>query len=65
MRGLCLALGGFSGFGYISIEEAEDLVRNCISDNDYMSKNTKHYIKNGIEFLHKGALSPLPLKEDE
>jgi hypothetical protein len=65
MRGLCLALGGFSGFGYISIEEAEDLIRDCISDNDYMSKNTKHYIKNGIEFLHKGALSPLPLKEDE
>jgi hypothetical protein len=65
MRGLCLALGGFSGFGYISIEDAEELVKDCISDNEYMSKNTKHYIKNGIEFLHKGVLSPLPLKEDE
>ena len=60
--GLCLMLGGYCSMGYISIEEAENLIRDCISDNDYMSKNTKHYIKNGIEFFHKGLSAPLELK---
>lgn len=63
MRGLSLMLGGYCSMGYISIEEAEDLIKDCISDNEYMNKNTKHYIKNGIEFLHKGLTSPLELKE--
>ena len=48
--------------GYITSEKAEELIRDCISDNDYMSKNTKHYIKNGIDFLHKGLSAPLELK---
>ena len=62
-RGLALMLGGYCSMGYLSISDAEDLIRDCISDNDYMSKNTKHYIKTAIEFLHKGLLSPLELRE--
>lgn len=61
--GLCLMLGGYCSMGYISIPDAEDLIRDCISDNDYMSKNTNHYIKTGLEFFHKGLGSPLELRE--
>ena len=62
MRNYSLMLGGYCSMGYITIEKAEDLIRDCISDNDYMSKNTKHYIKNGIDFLHRGLSAPLELK---
>lgn len=62
MRNYSLMLGGYCSMGYITIEKAEDLIRDCISDNDYMSKNTKHYIKNGIYFLHRGLSAPLELK---
>ena len=65
MRSYCLMLGGFSGFGYINFKDAENLVKTCISNNEYMSKSTNHYIKNGIEFLHKGFSSPLPFKKHE
>ena len=65
MRSYCLMLGGFSGFGYINLKDAENLVKTCISNNEYMSKSTNHYIKNGIEFLYKGFSSPLPFKKHE
>lgn len=64
-RNYCLMLGGYCIAGYLTIEEAEDLVKECISDNEYMSKNTHSYIKTGLEFLRKGLNSPLYLDKDE
>lgn len=58
-------LGGFCSAGYLSEDEAEVLIEDCITDNEYLSKGTNSYIKTGKELLRRGMSSPLYLKEDE
>lgn len=59
------ALGGFCAAGYLSEDEAEVLIEDCIGANEYLSKGTNSYIKTGKELLRRGMSSPLYLKEDE
>lgn len=60
-----VTLYGFCGAGYLSESEADFYVEEAISKNEYLSKNTYDYIRNGKNMKYVGMASPLYLKEDE
>ncbi len=63
--GFSSALGGYVVSGYLSEDEAEILIEECISNNDYLSKDHGGYIRTGKNMLVRGMVSPLYLREDE
>lgn len=61
IRNIATIFGGFcSQYGFV-IDEADNLICDLISDNDYMKKNPRGYQKTAKEFLRKGFLSPLEI----
>lgn len=61
IRNISTVFGGFCAQYGFNIEEADDLLCDLISDNNYMNKNVRGYCKTAKEFLRKGFLSPLEL----
>lgn len=61
IRNISTIFGGFcSQYGF-NIDEADDLICDLISYNEYMKKNIRGYQKTAKEFLRKGFLSPLEI----
>lgn len=61
IRNIATIFGGFcSQYGF-DILEADDLICDLISENDYMKKNVRGYCKTSKEFLRKGFLSPIEI----
>lgn len=58
-------MGGYVSAGYISVEEAEDLLYSLIENNDYLIKNVHGYQKTASEMLKRGMRSPLLLRRHE
>jgi hypothetical protein len=64
VRSTALCAGGYVASGYMSQEEAEDLLFSLIEDNNYLQKNTRGYKMTAKEMLIKGMQSPLYLKNE-
>lgn len=61
IRNIATIFGGFcSQYGF-DITEADDLICDLISENEYMKKNVRGYCKTSKEFLRKGFLSPIEI----
>lgn len=60
----CL-IGGYVGAGYISMEDAEELLYELIGDNQYLSKGLNGYKKTALTMLQKGASAPLLLNRHQ
>lgn len=58
VRSACLVLGSRVGAGYITRAEAEQLMENAISSNEYLNKNTEGYIKTGLWCINEGISNP-------
>jgi hypothetical protein len=63
VRSTALSAGGYIASGYISKEEAEDLLFKLIDDNAYLKKNTRGYKQTTKEMIARGMKSPLYLKD--
>jgi hypothetical protein len=64
VRSTALCAGGYAASGYITQEEAEDLLFSLIDDNNYLKKNVRGYKMTAKEMLTKGMQSPLYLKNE-
>lgn len=62
--GTATSLGGYVAAGYLSIQEAENIMFELISEVDYLSKNISGYRKTATEMINRGTSSPLYLKKD-
>jgi len=62
LRGASLALGGYVGTGYLTEDEACELIDYEIENNDYLTKNISGYKKTGREMLTYGQEYPIVLK---
>ncbi len=62
LRSTALALGGFVGAGYISSEEAEQLIFHLIEGNRYLQKGIGGYKITAAWGIHHGQGQPLELK---
>lgn len=61
IRNIATVFGGLcSQYGF-EIEEADNLICDLISENEYMKKNVRGYCKTSKEFLRKGFLSPIEM----
>lgn len=58
-------LGGYYASGYISEEEGLYLMEEEIIENEYLTKDTKGYIRTAREMFYRGSSSPLYLEGDE
>jgi hypothetical protein len=63
VRSTALCAGGYVASGYLTREEAEDLLFGLIEDNSYLQKNVRGYKMTTKEMITKGMTSPLYLKE--
>jgi hypothetical protein len=59
LRAAAFAAGGYVGAGYITEDQAIDLLTTLVLENDYLSKGTDGYIKTAIQMITKGAQRPL------
>lgn len=55
-------IGGIAGAGYLSTEEAYDIIADKISESDYCQKGLEGYKRTAKEMIEKGFTSPLELK---
>lgn len=61
IRNIATIFGGFcSQYGF-DIQEADELICELISDNNYMQKNIRGYCTTARDFLKKGFLSPIEI----
>lgn len=56
-----LCLGGFTASGYLTVEEALDLIRERIESNDYLAKGVSGYKKTAETMFNRGLSSPMLL----
>jgi hypothetical protein len=63
VRSTALCAGGYVASGYLTREEAEDLLFGLIEDNSYLQKNVRGYKMTTKEMITKGMTGPLYLKE--
>jgi hypothetical protein len=63
VRSTALCAGGYVASGYLTKEEAEDLLFGLIEDNSYLQKNVRGYKMTTKEMITKGMTSPLYLKD--
>ena len=63
VRSTALCAGGYVASGYLTREEAEDLLFGLIEDNSYLQKNVRGYKMTTKEMITKGMTSPLYLKD--
>lgn len=63
LRSSVLAAGGFCGAGYISEEDMEEWLIECVGKNDYLQKDIKGYTRNIKKFLKEGIKKPMLLKD--
>lgn len=61
IRNIATIFGGYCSFYGFNINEADDLICDLISQNEYMRKNIKGYCKTSKDFLRKGFNSPIEL----
>lgn len=59
LLGYSLVLWGCCAAGYLSEDECEVLIEECISENEYMSKDTKGYIRNAKNMRDRGMSAPI------
>jgi hypothetical protein len=62
VRSTALAAGGYCASGYLTQEEAEELLYDLIDENSYCKKNLRGYKQTVKEMIKKGMYSPLYLK---
>ena len=58
-------MGGFVASGYISYDEAYDLLMELVENNSYLSKDTNNYKTTSKTMLNRGMSSPVLLKRHE
>ena len=58
-------MGGFVASGYISYDEAYDLLMELVENNNYLSKDTNNYKTTSKTMLNRGMSSPVLLKRHE
>lgn len=63
VRSTALCAGGYVSSGYLTQEEAEDVLFNAIENNNYLQKNTRGYKITAKEMILKGMKSPLYLRD--
>jgi hypothetical protein len=61
IRSIATIFGGFCSYYGFSLEDADNLICELISNNKYMQKDIRGYSKTGTSFIRKGMLSPLEL----
>lgn len=59
LRGASLALGGYVASGYISFDEAEQLMHNLIDSNSYLCQKPNAYKKTATWAINQGQKSQL------
>lgn len=64
VRSTALSAGGYVASGYISQDEAEDILFKLIEDNSYLKKNIRGYKQTAREMIAKGMKSPLRLRNE-
>ena len=64
VRSTALSAGGYVASGYISQDEAEDILFKLIEDNSYLKKNTRGYKQTAREMIARGMKSPLRLRDE-
>jgi hypothetical protein len=64
VRSSSLSLGGYVASGYLSQEDAEELMNGLIEENTYLKKNISGYKKTAKDMIAKGMRSPLYLKDE-
>lgn len=64
VRSTALCAGGYVASGYLTREEAEDLLFRLIEDNNYLQKNIRGYKMTTKEMITKGMTGPLYLKNE-
>jgi hypothetical protein len=64
VRSTALCAGGYVASGYLTKEEAQDLLFSLIEDNSYLQKNLRGYKTTAREMITKGMTSPLYLKNE-
>lgn len=55
------ALGGYVGAGYLTEQEAHELICNVINSNEYLSKKPRVYKRTALEQIRFGSIKPLYL----
>lgn len=65
LRSVSLLLGGFVGAGYLSYEEAVELMDELIGDHDYLSIKAKTYKTTARKMITSGTRKPLKLEKNE
>lgn len=63
VRNISLMTGGYVMSGYISDYDASTLLERLITQNSYLSKDTKGYIRTSRQFIEKGKNRPLYLRD--
>ena len=58
-------MGGYVASGYISYDEAYDLLMELVENNNYLSKDTNNYKTTSKTMLNRGMSSPVLLKRHE
>ena len=64
VRSSALSLGGYVASGYLSQEDAEELMDGLIEENTYLKKNLSGYKKTAKDMIARGMRSPLYLKDE-
>lgn len=63
LLGICFLIGGWSASNYIHQELAFDSLIDAITNNEYMSKNTKNYCLTAKQMFAKGLNHPAEFKQ--
>jgi len=56
---IAFTLGGYVGGGYLTKDEAENLIHNLIEQNSYLSKGISGYKKTASSCIRDGLNKPL------
>lgn len=64
VRSTALCAGGYVASGYLTQEEAEEILFAEIENNNYLQKNVRGYKMTAKEMIRKGMKSPLYLKNE-
>lgn len=63
VRNSALLAGGYIASGYITLEQAQELLTEYIESSDYLSKGTQGYIKTAYEMIDRGKSAPIYLEK--